>query len=86
MAHYYRARDLKRTLVTLDHDYFNDRRFPPGDSGGVVVLSAPDATSLARLLADLDALLRFGERPADDPALPLKGRKLHLFPGWTEYA
>ena len=86
VAHYHRARALKRTLVTLDHDYFDDRRFPPADSGGVVVLSAPDTASLARLLADLDALLRLGERPQDDPTLPLKGRKLHLFPGWTEYA
>lgn len=86
VAHYHRARQLKRTLITLDHDYFDDRRFPPEDSGGVVVLSAPDSAALARLLSDLDALLRFGDRPADAPGLPLRGRKLHLFPGWTEYA
>lgn len=86
LQHYHRARDLRRTLVTLDHDYFDDRRFPPADSGGVVVLSAPDDRTLARLLADLDALLRFGERPCTAHALPLRGRKLHLFPGWTEYA
>ena len=52
----------------------------------MVVLSAPDAAALARLLADLDALLRLGERPPDAEGLPLRGRKLHLFPGWTEYA
>ena len=39
--HYRLARQLHRTLLTLDHDYFNDRRFPPGDSGGVIVVSAP---------------------------------------------
>lgn len=86
VQHYHRARDLRRTLVTLDHDYFDDRRFPPADSGGVVVLSAPDGGTLARLLADLDALLRFGERPYTTHELPLRGRKLHMFPGWTEYA
>ena len=86
VAHYHRARTLQRTLVTLDHDYFDDRRFPPADSGGVVVVSAPDSRTLGRLLADLDALLRFGERPYTTDPLPLRGRKLHLFPGWTEYA
>lgn len=86
VAHYRRARELRRTLVTLDHDYFDDRRFLPEASGGVVVLSAPDGAALARLLGDLDALLRFGARPPDAADLPLKGRKLHLFPGWTDYA
>lgn len=86
VAHYRRARTLGRTLVTLDHDYLDDRLFPPTDSGGVAVLSAPDTAALARLLADLDALLRYGDRPPDAAGLPLRGRKLHLFPGWTEYA
>ncbi len=86
VAHYRRARTLGRTLVTFDHDYFDDRLFPPAQSGGVVVLSAPDASALARLLADLDALLRYGERGPEAGGLPLRGRKLHLFPGWTEYA
>lgn len=86
VAHYHRARALRRTLVTQDHDFFDDRRFPPADSGGVVVVSAPDSSTLMRLLDDLDALLRVSERAREDPLLPLKGRKLHLFPGWTEYA
>lgn len=85
VAHYHRARELGRTLITLDHDYFDDRSFPPDLSGGVVVLSAPDVVAHQRLLVDLDGVLRLGERPAAS-AVPLRGRKLHLFPGWTEYA
>jgi hypothetical protein len=40
--HYRRALDLGRTLITLDHDFFDDRRFPPSASPGVVVCSAPN--------------------------------------------
>jgi len=86
VAHYRRARELRRTLVTFDHDYLDERRFPLTLSGGVVVFTAPDASALARLLIDLDALLRLGERRPGHEDLPLVGRKLHLFPGWTEYA
>jgi hypothetical protein len=83
VAHYQRARELERTLVTLDHDYFDERLFPLIDCGGVAVLSAPDDRGFHRLLGDLDALLRLGESAA--APMPLRGRKLHLFPGWTEY-
>lgn len=86
VAHYRRARELRRTLVTFDHDYLDERRFPTVLSGGVVVFTVPDAGAFGRLLADLDALLRLGERPPGHDDLPLVGRKLHLFPGWTEYA
>ena len=27
--HFHRALDLGRTLITLDHDFLDDRRFPP---------------------------------------------------------
>ena len=37
--HYRLARQWRRTLVSLDRDYVDDRRFPPDESGGVVVLS-----------------------------------------------
>ncbi len=30
--HYRLAKQLRRTLLTLDHDYFNDRRLPLDDS------------------------------------------------------
>jgi predicted nuclease of predicted toxin-antitoxin system len=78
LAHFRRARDLRRTLVTLDHDFLEDRRFPPAESPGVIVLSAPDDRALRKLLAEIDILLR--KRP---PVAPLGGCKLRICPGWT---
>ncbi|BCS31600.1 hypothetical protein TBR22_A08020 [Luteitalea sp. TBR-22] len=78
LAHFLRARDLHRTLVTLDHDFLDHRRFPPSDGPGTIVLSAPDERGLRTLLAQVDTFLR--ERPADRP---LVGRTLSLHPGWT---
>src|SRR5678816_1715226 len=40
--HYRLARQLRRTLITLDRDYLDDRLFPPAESGGVVILTAPE--------------------------------------------
>src|SRR5258705_14023455 len=54
IEHYRLARQLGRTLVTLDHDYLDDRRFPPDESAGVMVLSAPDERWLRRLLRRMD--------------------------------
>ena len=42
VAHFRLAHQLRRTLVTMDRDYLDDRRFPPGQGGGVLVFSAPD--------------------------------------------
>lgn len=83
--HFRLARQLRRTLVTLDRDYLDDRRFPPAESGGLVVLSAPEARGLNVLLGRLDAELF--RRPDAPPApaagaLPLEGRKLHVHPDW----
>jgi hypothetical protein len=55
--HYVMARQLRRTLITLDRDYLDDRRFPPAQSGGVLVLTAPDQRGFAALLARLDGLV-----------------------------
>jgi hypothetical protein len=79
--HYELAQRLRRTLVTLDRDYLDDRRFPPEQSGGVLVLSAPDERQLMALLGRVDAVLF---RPSDDvsPAPPLAGRKLHVHTDW----
>src|SRR5512136_676021 len=55
--HYRMARQLSRTLVTLDRDYLDDRRFPPGVTCGVLVVSAPDEGTMARLLSRLDRTL-----------------------------
>ena len=77
LAHFHRARDLHRTLVTLDHDFLEDRRFPPVDSPGVIVFSAPDDRALRKLLHEVDTFLR--GRPA---VAPLAGCKLRVCPGW----
>jgi hypothetical protein len=78
VAHFHRARDLRRTLITLDHDFLEDRRFPPVVSPGVIVLNGPDHRALRRLLAEVDTYLR-----RQSVVAPLAGRKLCLHPGWT---
>jgi hypothetical protein len=77
IEHYRLARQLRRTLVTLDRDYLDDRNFPPAQGAGVLVLAAPDERGLAKLLARLDSHLF-----ATD-TLPLDGRKLHAHPDWS---
>ena len=73
ISHFRRAWDLGRTLITLDRDFLDDRRFLPDFSPGVVVCWAPDEAALERLLVKLDRdVLRVG--PAGAP--PLRGRKL----------
>jgi predicted nuclease of predicted toxin-antitoxin system len=87
--HYRLARQLRRTLVTLDRDYLDDRRFPPSESSGVVVISAPHERDLARVLRRIDRAL-FAHLAVDNPVpstdgsgLPLEGRKLHAQADWT---
>ena len=75
--HFRRARDLGRTLLTLDRDFFDDDRFPPSATAGVIVCSAPDESALVRLLRQLD---RTVFRAADGPPLPFAGRKIALTP------
>ena len=84
IEHYRLARQMRRTIVTLDRDFFDDRRFPPGESSGVIVVSAPDERGLARVLKRVDSHVMRGEAPLDDGAngLPLAGRKIHAHPGW----
>ncbi len=80
--HYELARQLRRTLVTMDRDYLDDRRFPPDASGGVLVIQAPDEHQLSALLSRLDRVL-FQSDEADDPvSLPLAGRKLQVNTDW----
>ena len=74
--HYRLARQLRRTLVTLDRDYLDDRRFPPERGSGVLVMAAPDERGLSALLTRLDEQLFTGA------PLPLDGRKLHAHPDW----
>ena len=89
VKHYRLAQQLRRTLVTLDRDYLDDRRFPPDEGAGVLVLSAPDERELSALLERVDdALFQHAIDPDDldhghaAHPLPLAGRKLHVHTDW----
>ena len=73
IEHYRLARQLGRTLVTLDRDYLDDRLFPPDEGAGVIVFCAPDERWLRRLLTRMD---REMFRIPDARALPLERRKV----------
>jgi hypothetical protein len=83
--HYRLAHQLRRTLVTMDRDYLDDRRFPPAEGGGVLVMHAPDERLLTALLDRVDrALFRStSEGEASPSPLPLVGRKLHVHTDWN---
>ena len=82
LKHYQLAYQLRRTLVTLDRDYLDDRRFPIDVCGGVLVLQAPDERQLSGLLDRIYRLL-FHPDEADEPvALPLAGRKMQVNTEW----
>jgi len=70
--HYRLARELRRTLISFDRDYLNDRKFPLAESGGVLVMTAPEEHGYMKLLTRLDAEL------FQQDVLPLDGRKLHV--------
>ena len=83
-VHHYRlARQLGRTLVTQDHDYIDDRRFPPAEGAGVIVFTVPDERWLRKLLRQADQDLFKAEGAS---ALPLEGRKVlrHIGPDESE--
>ena len=90
VKHYRLAGQLRRTLVTLDRDYLNDRQFPPMEGAGVLVIDAPNERELSLLLTRLDQALfqsprttsLTSEPPAAPAALPLEGRKLHVHTDW----
>jgi hypothetical protein len=79
IEHYRLARQLGRTIVTLDRDYIDDRQFPPAEGAGVIVLWAPDEQRLRSLLKQAD---RTFFRAQGAGPLPLEGRKIH----WPEDA
>jgi hypothetical protein len=81
--HYVMARQLRRTLITLDRDYLDDRRFPPAESGGVLVLAAPDHRGVINLLTRLDQKVFRVVDDAPRSSMPLAGRKLHLHVDWA---
>jgi predicted nuclease of predicted toxin-antitoxin system len=80
LKHYQLAQQLRRTLVTMDRDYLDDRRFPPEQGAGVLVINAPDERELSALLSRVDRSMFPRDTPA--AALPLERRKLHLNTDW----
>lgn len=98
LTHYRLAHQLRRTLVTLDRDYLDDRRFPPAETGGVLVISAPNHRELEALLRRVHrSLFRAAAAGAagapgitgtpeggvgDWDPLPLNARKLHAHTDW----
>jgi uncharacterized protein DUF5615 len=82
VKHYQLAYQLRRTLVTLDRDYLDDRRFPPDACGGVLVIQAPDERQLSGLLDRIDRSLFHSGNDGDPVALPLMGRKLQVHTDW----
>jgi len=89
--HFRLARQLRRTLITQDRDYLDDRKFPPQQSGGVLVLAAPGEKGFIALLKRVDReMLRRPVSPIppdaadpDEPQPPLEGRKLHVHVDWN---
>jgi hypothetical protein len=80
LKHYRLAQQLRRTLITMDRDYLDDRRFPPEEGGGVIVVQAPDERQMSQLLARLDRLVF---RAADSAAAqPLERQKLQVNTDW----
>ena len=83
VKHYRLAHQLRRTLVTLDRDYLDDRRFPPDEGCGVLVIHAPDERELVALVGRIDRVLFQRSEQASEPvALPLVGQKLHVHTDW----
>jgi predicted nuclease of predicted toxin-antitoxin system len=78
--HYRLARQLRRTLISFDRDYLDDRKFPLAESGGVLILTAPEERGYINLLKRLDAEVFQPSRTAYN--LPLEGRKLHVHVDW----
>ena len=69
--HFRLARQLGRTLVTQDRDYNDDRRFPLAESGGVIVVSAPDERASACVsLEDTPSAVKLTLPPFGVPAVP----------------
>jgi hypothetical protein len=73
IEHFRLARQLGRTLVTLDRDYLDDRVFPAEEGAGVIVFCVPDERWLRKLLSLMDRDLF---RAAGAQPLPLERRKV----------
>ena len=81
VEHYRLARQLRRTLISFDRDYLDDRKFPPAQSGGVVILTAPEERGYIALLKRLDAGVFQPSLSAS--TVPFLGRKVHVHVDWS---
>ena len=81
VRHFRLAQQLRRTLITMDRDYLDDRRFPPEECGGVLICQAPDERQLVSLMKRVDVRL-FSAAGESRPQLPLLGRKLQIHTDW----
>ena len=73
IEHFRLARELGRTLITLDRDFADAGRFPPDQSPGVVVCIASDEAALVRGLRQIDREWLRAEGVA-----PLRGRVIEV--------
>ena len=78
--HFRLARQLRRTLISFDRDYLDDRKFPPAECAGVLILTAPEERGYVALLTRLDQEV-FRPSLSASP-LPFEGRKLHVHVDW----
>lgn len=81
IRHFRLAAQLRRTLITLDKDYLDSRRFPPREGRGVLVLSAPDDRQFLGLLTRIDRVL-FDPAGESRAGLPLDGQALQVHTDW----
>lgn len=88
VEHFRMARKLRRTLISLDDDFLDERRFPPNEGGGVIILSAPDERGLVRLLDKINRAFFAvkGHRAYRPGPTPLFGQTLQVHPDWTHPA
>lgn len=85
IEHFRLSCQLRRTLITLDRDYLDDRQFPPAEGSGVLVLSAPNDSQMQALLTRVDRIL-FNQTDAGRQPLPLAGAKLQVHTDWRRDA
>lgn len=71
--HFRLARELGRTLITLDHDFADAERFPPAESPGVIICTASDEDALVRGLRRIDR-----EWLRVDGVAPLRGQVIEM--------
>ena len=67
IEHFRMAAQLRRTLLTLDHDYLDDALFPLAECGGVLVLSAPASRNSSSACSSRSIACSFARRPTHDP-------------------